>query len=575
MESKEEEERGQRDKKIQAAMQKSWSENPSKPYALITFPTQKQKKSRNGWTKSKFAVCYEEEDESHKHKFFEFNDNMDEVRYTNVICITDVMQCIVLEDLDAFQKELQIKDVDHEVLFDGMKAAAKRCVKGIHTNKKKIEDVKDRIQKAEPDMDEEDVAEIAQNFIDKKKGSDDDDEDDDDDDDDDDEDDDVNDNMNDNSEENGKEKLTITKEKKRKNKVIKFMQWNQKWLRVVKDEKKVDDFNVRRDNICKTIKNADPDIVIMEEIMNQSDGGKEAIKRILKKLNEMQKKQGEKGKKGKGEWIGGVSDVVDEGSRERYACLYRPESVGTIITSKGNPIRKIDIDDNGYIEEDIGTKLFPYGFSPTLDGYASKEGTKTRGETKKKEDEFQNMMEKHYNKLRIGQSTINMTDSINVFEEYKKNCKHNWYFQRGDLSYHDVGYDYCPVLFSFQQNEGVNTTTAISTTTATTTAIATATAISSDDNAVNNSNYSNNNDNDNKLLFHVIGIHGSVGDVNAAAGGRNKTYSVPEQNIMEMLYLQNLCTMAAEKNELIVLLGDFNTQERSNGTVKQMNHISI
>ena len=86
MESKEEEERGQRDMKIQAAMEKSRSENPSKLYALITFPTQKQKKSRNGWTKSNFAVCYKEEDESHKHKFFEFNDNMDEVRYTNVIC---------------------------------------------------------------------------------------------------------------------------------------------------------------------------------------------------------------------------------------------------------------------------------------------------------------------------------------------------------------------------------------------------------------------------------------------------------------------------------------------------------
>ena len=271
-------------------------------------------------------------------------------------------------------------------------------------------------------------------------------------------------------------------------KAIKVMQWNQKFLSYNKDD------NEQIKNISDTIKAEDPDVVVMEEVMGKS--GKEAVEQICTELNSDQHPN---------EYYSVMvtEPLSSKSSDETFACFYKENVVGKVSAKV----------------------LFKYGFKPTEDAFIHQQTIKseelvTRANLPKFQAMFEDEIDSNYSALQVGNATINFDEAMKVFEEYRANCKKGWWF---DSSYHnneDVGFDYKPVLFSFEgksQDGGV-------------------------------------------LPFHVIGVHGSTGDKRY----NSKKHQIREQNIMEMVYLQCLCAQAAQEEEFVILLGDFNTQEAAN-----------
>ena len=57
--------------------------------------------------------------------------------------------------------------------------------------------------------------------------------------------------------------------------------------------------------------------------------------------------------------------------------------------------------------------------------------------------------------------------------------------------------------------------------------------------------------------FHLIAVHGST-------GGGGEYPKLPNQNLIEMVYVQHVCNKLSESDQLVILAGDFNTQEENN-----------
>ena len=296
-------------------------------------------------------------------------------------------------------------------------------------------------------------------------------------------------------------KKRIKKETRRSFRTIRVMQWNQKFLSYTEGDTTSEQQIV---NISLTIQRENPDILIMEEIMGSK--GEEAVKKIQETLNSGNKGKGIKAAKESEKYsvnvsLGALSNKA-KGVQETFACLYRKEVVGELTT-------KI---------------LFKYGFSPTEDAFEhnksiEEDGVSTRGKKGSIKEKFEEEMDENYFEIKLGDAIINIDEAMNVFKEYQGNCKNRWWFNSSYLENNneDVGFDYKPVLFTFSGGKHFE-------------------------------------------RFHVVGVHGSTGEKKYGS----KKCPVREQNIMECVYLQSLCTQAARQNEFLVLLGDFNTQEAAN-----------
>jgi hypothetical protein len=278
---------------------------------------------------------------------------------------------------------------------------------------------------------------------------------------------------------------------------IKVMQWNQKFL---SSHNEHDCEQIK--NISDTIKAEDPDVVVMEEVMGK--WGEEAVERICTMLNSDRYFGSNLEKDAKEYYSFMVTEPLSsKSSDETFACFYKENVVGK-VTAK---------------------VLFKYGFKPTEDAFIHQQTIKseelvTRANLPTFQAMFEDEIDSNYSALQVGNATINFDEAMNVFEEYRANCKNRWWFDSSNHNNEDVGFDYKPVLFSFEgktKDGGV-------------------------------------------LPFHVIGVHGSTGEKRY----NSKKHQIPEQNIMEMVYLQCLCAQAAQEEEFVILLGDFNTQEAAN-----------
>ena len=121
--------------------------------------------------------------------------------------------------------------------------------------------------------------------------------------------------------------------------------------------------------------------------------------------------------------------------------------------------------------------------------------------------------------------SVNMEEPIRLYEEFQQSSPNRFWFSStiGDrTSYHqgrDPGFDYKPCRFYFNRPEmGVSP-------------------------------------------FHIVVVHGSTGQKKVDKSKQK----IPEQNMLEMLYVQHFCSQLVEQNEFVILLGDFNTQEVANG----------
>ena len=299
-----------------------------------------------------------------------------------------------------------------------------------------------------------------------------------------------------------------TKKEIRSDRTVKVMQWNQKFLSYIKGNSTSEQQIV---NISLTIQREDPDVVIMEEIMGEN--GEQAVEKIKEMLN----KGGGRGTGVKkaalnkeysvNQRLGALSNK-SKGVYETFACLYRKDVVGDLTTQV----------------------LFKYGFSPTEDAFIhnknveAKDVMMTRITRELYKEEFKDEKDRNYFEIPIGDAIINVDEAMNVFEEYKGNCKNRWWFNSSYLenNYEDVGFDYKPVLFTFSGTA--------------------------------------HKPGGRVRRFHVVGVHGSTGEKRYG----DKKYPVREQNVMECVYLQSLCAQAALEKEFVLLLGDFNTQEAAN-----------
>jgi hypothetical protein len=295
---------------------------------------------------------------------------------------------------------------------------------------------------------------------------------------------------------------------------VKIMQWNQKWLGKSTQVEKYDQVG----QLCKTIMYDYPAVVIFEEVQPHKDG----IRReesIVAQLTDMLNHESAKSPRcEENAWEYILSEQV--GYDEQYCCFYRPKVVG-------------QIEDSCLLEGEDDTcevkKLLPRGFKPAFVG----------GRRSQADDAVERIA---YNSISIGPNkVVDMSDFVcDVYDKYVDNCETHKYFdsqfgdvskgvlhpkelnarkKRGLASDASHGFDYNPVLFSFT---GADAGT-----------------------------------------FHIVAVHGSTG---LKSYGKKKTVKVPEQNLLEMTFLQTLCTAATsgEDPQFVVLLGDFNTQEPAN-----------
>jgi len=261
---------------------------------------------------------------------------------------------------------------------------------------------------------------------------------------------------------------------------LKLMQWNQKWLTEGKCKA-----------IIETIHKIDPDIVIMQEIKGIS--GENAVKHIKEELNKLNEKK----KKNNKRWEYHVTEKVNKGFTESYACLYRSDTVGILLQSK---------------------VLFRNGFYFDKDSNIYENEWKLLARNNEIEKKYNELLDEE---LTLGKVKVNMEKVMEYFKNCKDDCKNSKWFQRvKDVTEGSeiVGFDYCPVIFTFEVNG---------------------------------------------KPFHIIGIHGSTGDKKWPPKSKT-SIKIPEQNIVEMMYLQHFCTEAVKNGEFTVLLGDFNTQEEAN-----------
>ena len=317
---------------------------------------------------------------------------------------------------------------------------------------------------------------------------------------------------------------------------IKIMQWNMKFLGLGGHQSKVS-------HITRTMMYEDPDVVVFEEIKvktrkavenarasaehesnedatnadeckegggphdkewAQLNPGEKRITEILEVLNENESS--------KGPWEYIMSEQV--GYEEKYACFYRPKTVGKIDEScvcrpEGVPHKVVK-------------KLFRKGFHPEFRPEKRIADKMERYEYERKE------LEK-YATIKIGpEKTVNMKRWVeNVYDEYIQNAETSKYFTyrcgptigvrepkqerrrqdegRDDDSSH--AFDYHPVVFTFTGVKAEGCTV----------------------------------EENKNGMFHVIAIHGSTGD---KPYGERTRRNVPEQNVLEMSFLQEFCAQA-------------------------------
>ncbi len=165
--------------------------------------------------------------------------------------------------------------------------------------------------------------------------------------------------------------------------------------------------------------------------------------------------------------------------------------------------------------------LFPGGFKPSFDVWNDKRLT-----NEMRLEEFnQYCIDNIYN-IRVNERvSVNMEEAIRLCEEFQQNSPNRYWFSStlaDRIDYHqgrDPGFDYKPCKFYFNKPEmGISP-------------------------------------------FHMVVVHGSTGHKKI---GKSKQ-KIPEQNMLEMLYVQHYCSQLVEQNEFVILLGDFNTQEVANG----------
>ena len=308
---------------------------------------------------------------------------------------------------------------------------------------------------------------------------------------------------------------------------IKVMQWNQKFLRDqegdndIRKEVKEKIHNKRIYNIANTILSSNCDVIVMQEIMD-----KEIIKSIVEELNgSIRNKEGEYTCE-----VTKDSVASSPTNKERFACIYRKAVVG----------------------EASHQVLFEHGFQPTEEGYIrriknrepesdQRSGMQTRSNDPKalaalNEDDkkkIENIVVVD-ERLKIDMATmddlyknndsykdLDSSEKPFLYKQVEKAC--DWFRpSHRELQHNgeDMNFDYHPVLFKF-----------------------TGTA-----NGV--------------PPFHVVAVHGSTGSKKWKETG--KTKMVFEQNMLEMMYIQYFCSELVKKGQMVILLGDFNTQERAN-----------